>query len=226
MDRRDATFRNLNGTLQVKFWELREKGVGAVVKHAPAVRLDEENALRESKTIRDHSPLALQRAVFYYVGKTFCLWGGREQRDLKISQFVHSSEPDCYTYVENGSKNQSGSNPKQANKVVPVYACPESRPCCLVYLLDTYLQRLPHNAFEKDVFYLHPKKAVIGPDSPWYDSVPVGRKKLQTYLETMCKDAGIAEKKTNYSLQATGCISTFYCWCNRKAHSRGHRTSL
>ena len=102
------------------------------------------------------------------------------------------------------SKNLSGTNTKQVNKVVPVYASPQSCPCCLVYLLDTYLQRLPHDASEKDVFYLRPKKAVIKPDSPWYDNVPVGREKLRTYLETMCKDAGIAERKTNQSLRATG----------------------
>ena len=71
MDRKDATFRELNGAMQVKFWELREKGIGAVVKHAPTVLSDEENAPWKSKTIGDNSPLALQRAVFYYVGKTF-----------------------------------------------------------------------------------------------------------------------------------------------------------
>ena len=72
MDQRDPTFCELNGTLQVKFWELREKGVSTVVKHVPAVLPDEENALWESKTTRDHFPLALQTTVFYYVGKTFC----------------------------------------------------------------------------------------------------------------------------------------------------------
>ena len=40
--------------------------------------------------------------MFFYVGKVFCLRGGQEQRDLKLSQVVRSSNPDCYTYVENG----------------------------------------------------------------------------------------------------------------------------
>ena len=68
--------------------------------------------------------------VFFYVGKAFCLRGGQEQRDFKISQFVRSTDPDCYTYVENGSKNQSGVNTKETNKVVPVYASPSTRPHC------------------------------------------------------------------------------------------------
>ena len=33
---------------------------------------------------------------------------GEEQRSLKRSQFVLSSGPDCYTFVENGSKNRPG----------------------------------------------------------------------------------------------------------------------
>ena len=80
--------------------------------------------------------------VFFYVGKAFCLRGGQEQRDFKISQFVRSTDPDCYTYVENGSKNQSGVNTKETNKVVPVYVSPSTRPRCLVYLLDLYLSKL------------------------------------------------------------------------------------
>ena len=38
-----------------------------VVKHVPTVLPDEENTIWESKTIGDHSSLAFQRAVFYYV---------------------------------------------------------------------------------------------------------------------------------------------------------------
>ena len=58
--------------------------------------------------------------VFYYVGKAFC--GGQEQLDLKPSQFVREYNPDHYTYVENGVKNQStrgGSRGKLETHVPP-----------------------------------------------------------------------------------------------------------
>ena len=42
MNRRDPCFRDLTGSLQVKYRELREKGVGASVKHAPVVLPEEE----------------------------------------------------------------------------------------------------------------------------------------------------------------------------------------
>ena len=42
MNRRDPCFRDLTGSLQVKYCELREKEVGASVKHAPVVLPEEE----------------------------------------------------------------------------------------------------------------------------------------------------------------------------------------
>ena len=88
MNRKDPMFKELNSALQVRYRELREGGVGAVVKHAAVVLSDEEQALWGLKVIGDHDPLALQRAVFFYVGKTFCLRGGQEQCGLKPSQLL------------------------------------------------------------------------------------------------------------------------------------------
>ena len=208
MDRKNQRFRDLTGALQVRYRELRKEGIGTVVKHAPVVTGEEEDALWKSNVLNDGTPLGLQRAVFIYVGKCFCLRGGVEQRNLKLSQIVRSSEPDCYTYVENGSKNNNGTNPKQANKIVPVYALTELRPRCLVYLLDKYFERLPPRAFELYIFYLRPKKT-FEPDGVWYDCVHVGKEKLRMYMENMCKEAGVQEKKTNHSLRATGATALF-----------------
>ena len=108
------------------------------------------------------APLNLQRAVFFYVGKIFCVCGGQEQRSLTPSQFVRSEEPDCYTYVEHGSKNRSGrpSQLRVENKTVPVYSVLDKVPQCLVFLLDLYLAKLPKYASEKEVFYCRPKTYV------------------------------------------------------------------
>ena len=77
------------------------------------------------------------------LAKPFVLEGGRSRENL---QFKRSYDPDCYTYVENGSKNRSGVNFREENKVVPVFSCPEAQPRCLVYLLDTYFERFPPRA--------------------------------------------------------------------------------
>lgn len=73
MNRKDPRFSELTGTIQVKYRELREAGIGADVKHASVVTPDEEDILWKTRTLGDHNPVALQRAVFFYVGKAFCL---------------------------------------------------------------------------------------------------------------------------------------------------------
>ena len=72
MNRKDQSFRELTGALQVRFRELWEEGVGAVVKHTAAVTKDEEDTLWKSGVIGVDDLLPLKRAVFY-VGKIFCL---------------------------------------------------------------------------------------------------------------------------------------------------------
>ena len=68
---------------------------------------------------------------------------------------------------------------------MPVYASQQSRPRCLVHLLDVYFSKLPPFAQQKDIFYLRPKKGIPSGDLPWYDSVPVGKEKLRTFLQAM-----------------------------------------
>ena len=208
MNRKDPNFRELTGALQVRFRELREEGIGAQVNHAPVVTPEEEEMLWGSKVIGDHTPLTLQRAVFVYVGKAFWFRGGEEQRKLKRSQFHRSLDPDCYKYIENGSKNITGVNPTENNKIVPVYAQPDAQPRCLVYLLDKYFDKFPADTCGLDVFYLHPKVSVTN-KNVWYDCAPVGAHKLKIFLECMCKEAGISQKKTNHSLRATGASALF-----------------
>ena len=97
----------------------------------------------------------MQRTVFFYLAKNFCLRGGEEQRELKPSQLIRKRNPDQYVYVETGSKNRSAGLKEMNvdNKVVLIYARPGAGERCLVYLLDLYLSKLPSIAFEKDVLY-------------------------------------------------------------------------
>ena len=76
------------------------------------------------------NPKSLQRALFYFIGKRFCIRGGDEQRRLGRNHFIRSYDPDCITFVEHGSKNYSGraKDLRFENKEVPCPAIPEERP--------------------------------------------------------------------------------------------------
>ena len=112
LSKKDVRFQDLRGTLESTFSELHKKGVGAEVKRTK----EEEDQLWRAGMMGVDTPKQLLNAVFFYVGKIFCLRGGVEQRGLKISQFQRCYSPDHYVYVENGSKNNSGANLRVVGK--------------------------------------------------------------------------------------------------------------
>ena len=210
-DKGSPLFAELRIVCDYTYRELHSDGVGCEVKHTRTFSSDEEDKLWESVIIGVDTPKSLQFAVFFYVGKFFCLRGGEEQRRLGPSNFIRSSDPDCYTYLEHGSKNRSGglAELRVENKAVPCYAVPDQSPRCLVYLLDRYLGKLPCFAFANDVFYCRPKAVVPANEhAPWYEGAPVGKNKLASMVKEMCISAGI-DVKTNHSLRATGATNLF-----------------
>ena len=83
----------------MRYRELCQKGIGAVVHHAPVVEESEEEALWDNGILGDSDAVGSTMRGVFYVGKAFCLRGGEEQRALKKSQLVRSYDPDCYTVL-------------------------------------------------------------------------------------------------------------------------------
>ena len=100
---------------------------------------------------------------------------------------------------------------------------------CHVFLLDTYISKLPPAAVEKDIFYCKPLSGVpTDPTNPWYLSVPVGRNLLGKMVQDMCSDAGIEGKKTNHSLRVSGASTLFEAGVPERVIQQrtGHRSLL
>ena len=81
LDQNDARFKKLHGTCDCVFWGLHENGVGTAKKSAEIILEENENQLWETGTLNVTTPQGLQKAVFSYVGKVYCLRGGEEQRN-------------------------------------------------------------------------------------------------------------------------------------------------
>ena len=210
MDKNNGSFNVFNTTLDNLYKRLRSEGVGATSKHTEGISKEEEDQLWSCGVLNTTTPLGLLRAVFFYNGKCFCLRGGQEHRDLKLSQLQRETGPDRYVYTENASKNRKGGlrELRLEHKVVPVIADPEAGVRCHVYLLDLYIGKLPSEAVMKDLFYCRPLQK-ISELQPWYSAVPVGRNMLNQMVALMCENAGIAGKKTNHSLRVTGATALF-----------------
>ncbi len=145
LDSKEPAFSVLHRTCDTVYRNLHSQGIGTAVRHTPTFTPEEESKLRTTDTIGCTTPKNLQRVVFFFIGKRFCVRGGEEQRRLGPSQFLRTEDPDCYTYIEHGSKNRSGglAQLRVENKCVPCYAVLEKSLECLVFLLDFYLSKLP-----------------------------------------------------------------------------------
>jgi len=217
------------------FKQLHAKGVGAEIKATPVMNPDDERKLWTSGVLNLTSPIGLLRAVFFYNGKNFCLRGGQEQRNLKLSQLcretsiVNGKELSLYRYCEFGSKNRQGglSSLNLQNKVVRQYENTTESGVCHVKILDRYLEDLPPEAVDKDVFYLTPlPKVPADPTKPWFKTVPVGKNRLNMMLKEMCAEAGITTNYTNHSLRAYGATTMFQAGVPEKLIKQrtGHRS--
>ncbi len=229
LDPDDLRFATLHNAVDNIFRELRQSGIGSETKSAEVFTREDENQLWEAGALATTSPKALLRAVFFLNGKNFCLRGGEEHRQLKLSQVKRHPHPDRYVYTEHASKNRSGgmAQMRVKNKVVPVYSVPEAGNRCHVKILDMYLSKLPRDALLKDNFYLQPLASVPeNPQKPWFSSVPVGRNTLGKMVKDICAQGKIVGNKTNHSLRATGASSMFQAGVPEKIIQQftGHRS--
>jgi hypothetical protein len=154
MDKTNPVYRELHRCCDVVYRQLHADGVGVSVRHADVFTIEEEDNLWSLGVLSVGHPRSLQRAVFYYVGKHFCVRGGEEQRKLKPSQFIRSADPDKYVYHEHGSKNRSGGllQINIQNKTVPCLALPDNQPRCLViYWISTSV--VFHHMLSNRMFY-------------------------------------------------------------------------
>ena len=179
LDKGDPAFSTFLVTLDNLLKSLRADGIDANSLHTEGISSDEENQLWTSGVLNMNTPIGLLRAVFFYNGKCFCLRGGQEHRDLGISQLQRLYNPDRYIYRENASKNRQGGiiQMRLEHKSVTIVANPLVGERCHVFLLDTYIGKLPQRAIENDVFYCKPLSDVpTNITNPWYLAVPVGKK--------------------------------------------------
>ena len=213
----DKEFDSLRKVLDSLYSKLHSQGVGCSVKKTEILNDEDEEKLWTAGILNPDTPQGLLNCVFFLNGKNFCLRGGLEHRDLKLSQLqrevvkVKDKHLVRYTYIEHGSKNRSGGlkQLKQENKVVHQYES-ENINRCHVLILDKYISKLPREAKEKDIFYVKPKAFLLTDHvQPWYTSVPIGRNKLGEMMKTMANKGNLMKKVTNHSLRTYGVTKMF-----------------
>ena len=221
------SFQTLHHTMDAVYKKLRANGVGSQRHATETFSKEEENRLWESGVLGVDNPTTLLRAVFFSNGKNFCLRGGDEHRNLKLSQLERTENG--YVYTENAFKNRAGGVAQLRVKNKRVQN-PEASYRCHCKLLDLYISKLPQEAKEKDVFYVHPmeklNKRATYERSSWYYSIPIGRNKLSQMVPEICRLGNIQGHKTNHSLRATGATELYEAEVPEKIiqERTGHRS--
>ena len=214
----DARFESFRNCCNHEFRRLHQKGVATSIHHTETLTEDDERKLWESGVLNVDTPIGLFNCVFFYNGKKFCLRGGDEHRNLKLSQLqreevmVQQKSVVRYTYTEHGSKNRSGGMRQfhLNNKIVHQYQNLEVGCHDHVYILDKYFDKLPDSAKVDGYFYLRPLlKVPEDSKKPWFAHLPVGKNKLSSMVKEMCKTAGIDGNKTNHGLRSCGVTSLY-----------------
>ena len=75
---KDPRFHDVHGSCNYVYRQLHQHGIGTSARHASFITPEEEQ-LWSNDMISITLAHSLQRAVFYYVGKRFCIGGGEEQ---------------------------------------------------------------------------------------------------------------------------------------------------
>ena len=145
----DPVFYPLKNVCDSVFKRLHSKGIGTDTKATPVLSVSEGDVLWKEGVINlNHPEGLLKNAVFFYNGKNFCLRGGLEHRNLKLSQVkkevttIDDKKVACYIYSECGSKNNQGgfASLNLKNKSVRQYQNDEDTERCHVRILDRYFE--------------------------------------------------------------------------------------
>ena len=194
-------FRSFHDSLENTFRRLREE-VQPEPRHGKVLTQEEEEQLWASGSLACNSPKNLLRAVYFLNVKYLGLQSATKHRHLQLSQFKRMQNPPRYTYtsselttvpdklpilVRGGAKQQT----KKLRTVV-LNSEPWRGNRCYVYVLDSYLQRIPPDASTHGTFYLKPlMHGLVTAPNQWYGVHPVGKNSLGRMLKEICADAGI-----------------------------------
>ena len=134
--------------------KLHSAGIGSSVRKTEVLNDEDEEKVWASGVLNPDTLQGLLKCAFFLNGKNFCLRGGIEHRELKLSQYTR----EVVTVNGKKLKNRSGRLKQlhQANKTVHQYES-EDIPRCHVLLLDKYIAELPAEAKAKDIFHMKPK---------------------------------------------------------------------
>ena len=101
---RDPEFLCLRNTLDAYYRKLHRNGIGCATKKTELLTREDEETLWPSGVLIPDTPQGLLKCAFFLNGRNFCLRGGVEHRDLKLSQLKSDMSPRIEVVDSSNSK--------------------------------------------------------------------------------------------------------------------------
>ena len=197
--------------LAAKRKSLVKKGLGNKPNATRELTQDEIKKLFETKFFSFENPVALQRALWWFISLHFgfrardearkLCWGdvGLEFDDSKQKNFL-------VWYCERGTKTRNGDENQEQRMYNPrIYETGNNN--CPVKYYNIFKESRPSDSFTSDSpFFLainHKRKLNIR-KSPWYLNKPLGKNKIGEFMSDAAKVCNFSGKKVaNHSVRKT-----------------------
>ena len=138
---------------------------------------EEQDKLLASGTLSIDTPEALLKTLYVLNAKSFGLYSAEHQSRLRLSHLKRMTNP--LRYVYRGHTAETLSSISRAKADITVYARTpgaQEGTLCHVHVLDFYLEEIPSEAYEKDLFYLQPvENWMSAAEEHWFAVKPMGR---------------------------------------------------
>lgn len=229
----DIAFKELKNTLDNVMKSKAKQGIGAYIKQAKEITIDEENIMWEMGILGESDPETLFNTVFYLVGLHFALRGGQEHRDLRAGENsqlniqVDVNGTRYLEYNEETSKCMTGGlkDIDIKRKCVKAFENKSEPNKCIVRLYEKYMSLCPSP--RPCPFYLRPlkgKHANVG--KVWFSNLPVGHNTLSKVVSNVCSKAQLPGFRSNHSLRRTCATRLYDCGMDEQIIQEitGHRS--
>ncbi|KAK3096716.1 hypothetical protein FSP39_002629 [Pinctada imbricata] len=181
--------------------ELKRMGKGDVT-HFPIISDSDLQKLYFSIHMSTLTPQGLFNKVHFDARLYFCRRRNKNMYSMTQDTFyIVNDENTGRKYVEKVVDEMTKN--RRFGKEASSGLMPETpdSPFCHVASFESYISKLhPGNAR----IWQRPKDTFNAEDQIWYCNVPVGEKKLSSFMSGLSKSVGLSKSYTNHSIRATG----------------------
>ncbi|VDI46488.1 Hypothetical predicted protein [Mytilus galloprovincialis] len=199
---KDSSFNDSNANFKAVLTESKRFGLGDV-EHFPVINEVDRETLYTFMFLSPDTPTGLANKVQFDIRLYFCRRGIENMHSMTKCSFTIKTDIKTGLKYVTKSKDELTKNHRQSDKELVSGVMPESPGSvyCPVASYENYIRRLhPSN----DRLWQKPLDSFSTETDVWYYNMPLGEKKLSTFMSELSKKCKLSIVYTNHSIRANG----------------------